>query len=71
MAVIAGSLAMVGLEYGLGLHTGIETIGSHFGADAIPTSLPMPHWPEGVTLDTVSGEAMPGLVELVWGGMEV
>lgn len=28
---------------------GIETIGSHFGADAIPRSLPMPTMPSGLT----------------------
>jgi SulP family sulfate permease len=28
-----------------GLHLPVETIGSRYGADAIPQSLPVPHWP--------------------------
>ncbi|MEP6669047.1 MAG: SulP family inorganic anion transporter [Chthoniobacter sp.] len=28
------------------LHLPVETIGSRFGVDAIPRSLPMPHWPQ-------------------------
>ncbi len=46
-AVVAGTLGLLLLEGPLGLHTEIETIGSHFGANAIPRELPMPHIPEG------------------------
>ncbi len=42
VAVVAGTLVVAGLE-AAGIHSGIETIGSRFGADAIPSSLPVPH----------------------------
>jgi SulP family sulfate permease len=40
VVVVAGTLAVAG--FGLS----VETIGSRYGATAIPQSLPLPHWPE-------------------------
>ncbi|KXZ47557.1 hypothetical protein GPECTOR_34g716 [Gonium pectorale] len=48
LAIAAGTLGLQlfsALQPGTDL--GIETIGSHFGAGAIPRSLPSLHWPEG------------------------
>jgi SulP family sulfate permease len=44
-AVVLGTAFLAVLEQA-GLRSGIETIGSRFGADAIPQSLPVPHWPQ-------------------------
>ena len=43
IVVVAVSMGALAALNAAGLETGIETIGSRFGADAIPTSLPMPH----------------------------
>ncbi len=56
VAVVAGTGAMVVLDQMIGLNTGIETIGSHFGVTAIPSGLPMPHIPEGVTIESMTRE---------------
>lgn len=71
VAVIAGTGTLVILDMAIngGQHVqtaataltgpfGIETIGSHFGAGAIPSSLPMPRWPEG---GAVRAGCQPGL----------
>lgn len=42
--VVLGTAVVTTLEK-TGVRTGIETIGSRFGPDAIPQSLPLPHWP--------------------------
>jgi SulP family sulfate permease len=42
VAIVAATLLVAGLEAS-GVATGIDTIGTRFGADAIPSSLPMPH----------------------------
>jgi SulP family sulfate permease len=42
VAVVAGTLVVAALEAG-GVHTGIDTIGTRFGVDAIPSGLPLPH----------------------------
>lgn len=48
VAITAGTLGLQLLGAAdPSLSQGIETIGSHFGAGAIPRSLPMPHLPEG------------------------
>lgn len=68
-AVVAGTLALFLIEGPLGLHTGIETIGSHFGANAIPNSLPMPHVPTGFSLEAVPNLLQPALtLALLAGG---
>ena len=48
VAVVVGSLALGVSSASFGESFGIETIGSHFGNDAIPRSLPSPHFPEGI-----------------------
>jgi len=58
VAVAAGTAALLLIDGPLGMHSGIETIGSHFGTNAIPSSLPTPHLPEGFSLD-----ALPDLVQ--------
>jgi SulP family sulfate permease len=40
VAVIVGTIIVTVL------HLPVETLGSRFGADAIPRSLPLPHWPK-------------------------
>ena len=48
VAIVAGTLGLQLLNVAdPSLGAGIETIGTHFGAGAIPRSLPMPHIPEG------------------------
>ena len=47
MAVVVGSLVL-GAAGSFGDSFGIETIGSHFGVNAIPKQLPSPHLPEGL-----------------------
>lgn len=58
VAVLAGTAGLILIDGPLGLHSGIETIGSHFGANAIPSSIPSPHLPEGFSLD-----ALPNLIQ--------
>ena len=41
--VIAASMALLHVADVAGVETGIQTIGTRFGADAIPSSLPVPH----------------------------
>lgn len=53
MAVVVGTLALIFADGPMGLHTGIETIGSHFGADAIPNV-------RGPGVDRVSTKLRPG-----------
>lgn len=43
IVVVAASMATLAALNTAGIETGIETIGSRFGADAIPSSLPVPH----------------------------
>ncbi len=38
-------VVIVGTAVVAGFHLGVETIGSRYGANAIPQGLPMPHWP--------------------------
>ena len=68
-AVVLGTLALFLIEGPLGIHTDIETIGSHFGANAIPNSLPMPHIPAGFSLEAVPSLLQPALtLALLAGG---
>ncbi|PNH02451.1 putative sulfate transporter yvdB [Tetrabaena socialis] len=60
VAIAAGTLALAALQAANpGVELGIETIGSHFGAGAIPQSLPSLHWPEGVTAETIPRLLVP------------
>ncbi|KAG2429652.1 hypothetical protein HYH02_013991 [Chlamydomonas schloesseri] len=60
MAITAGTLALLGLQaLNPGVDLGIETIGSHFGAGAIPQSLPSLQWPDGLTLETLPSLIYP------------
>ncbi|KAG2501167.1 hypothetical protein HYH03_000982 [Edaphochlamys debaryana] len=58
VAVIAGTLALQAMQIAdPGTSIGIETIGSHFGAGAIPQSLPSFQWPEAL-----NAEEIPALI---------
>ena len=52
VAVVAGTVVLAGLE-AAGVQTDIQTIGTRFGADAIPSGLPTPHLalPDVATLE--------------------
>jgi MFS superfamily sulfate permease-like transporter len=71
VAVLGGTLGLVAVDALLGgggsssIGTGpfgIETIGSHYGVNAIPSSLPSPHIPVGLTdLGVLSQLMQPAL----------
>jgi hypothetical protein len=49
VAIGLGTIGLTAYTMLTGVESGIETIGTHFGVGAIPTSLPMPGLPEGIT----------------------
>ena len=62
VTVVGGTLLATLATVGLGMDTGIETIGSHYGVDAIPQSLPMPHIPAVSSVSQILDLAYPAFV---------
>ena len=59
IAAVAAGLAVMTAASAAGLETGIDTIGSRFGAGAIPTALPLPHLPALPSPDVLAGLVSP------------
>ena len=59
VTVVGGTLLATLATVGLGMDTGIETIGSHYGVDAIPQSFPMPQLPALHSLSQLKELAYP------------
>lgn len=62
-AVLLGTLVVTAL------HLPVETIGSRFGLEAIPRSLPMPHWPQ-FDWTQLSGLVRPALTIAILAAIE-
>ncbi|GFR44603.1 hypothetical protein Agub_g5886 [Astrephomene gubernaculifera] len=60
VAIAAGTMGLQALHaLQPGVDLGIETIGTHFGAGAIPRSLPSLQWPEGLSASDIPGLLYP------------
>ncbi|GLC69680.1 hypothetical protein PLESTF_000863900 [Pleodorina starrii] len=60
VAIVAGTLGLQLLQLANpGMELGIETIGTHFGAGAIPRSLPTLQWPQGLSASDIPGLLYP------------